>query len=207
VHPRVFPRAAAPGVGLRRYPRTCVVGVDPRSWIYREPIALGSIPRAVAFWRALSEGIRRPLAIIPDAGKARDENPARCGSSLCMAFRGTLSRRQQDTLDRFTAASPQFAAMRKPAMKFRAILFGTDPARLDTWLAEVKASGPHHIRSFARWLMRDLQAVRNAITEPWSNGQAEEQINKLKTLKRSMYGRASLELLRARLIPIEGLSH
>jgi transposase len=54
--------------------------------------------------------------------------------------------------------------------------------------------------------MRDLQAVRNAITEPCSNGQAESQINKLKTLKRSMYGRASLELLRARLIPIEGLS-
>jgi hypothetical protein len=50
--------------------------------------------------------------------------------------------------------------------------------------------------------MRDLQAVRNAITEPWSNRQAEGQINKLKTLKRSMYGRASVELLRARLIPI-----
>jgi transposase len=122
-----------------------------------------------------------------------------------MAFRGTLSRRQQHTLDRFTAASPQFAAMRKLAINFRAILFGADPARLDPWLTEVKASGPHHVRSF-RWLMRDLQAVRNAITEPWSNGRAEGQINKLKTLKRSMYGRASLELLRARLIPIEGLS-
>jgi transposase len=55
--------------------------------------------------------------------------------------------------------------------------------------------------------MRDLQAVRNAITEPWSNGQTEGQINELKTLKRSIYGRASVELLRAPgLIPIEGLS-
>jgi transposase len=54
--------------------------------------------------------------------------------------------------------------------------------------------------------MRDLQAARNAITEPWSNGRAEGQINELKTLKQSMYGRASFELLRARLIPIEGLS-
>jgi transposase len=67
-------------------------------------------------------------------------------------------------------------------------------------------AGPHYIRSFARWLMRDLQAARNAITEPWSNGRAEGQINELKTLKQSMYGRASFELLRARLIPIEGLS-
>jgi hypothetical protein len=107
-----------------------------------------------------------------------------------MAFRGTLSRRQQDTLDRFTAASPRFAAMRKLAMNFRAILFSNDSARLDAWLTEANASGPHRIRSFARWLMRDLHAVRNAITEPWSNGQAEGQINKLKTLKRSMHGRA-----------------
>jgi transposase len=48
--------------------------------------------------------------------------------------------------------------------------------------------------------------MADAIMEPWSNGRAEGQINKLKTLKRSMCSRASLELLRARLIPIEGLS-
>jgi transposase len=47
--------------------------------------------------------------------------------------------------------------------------------------------------------------VHNAIKEPWSKGQAEGQINKLKTLKRSMYGRAGL-IRCARLIPIEGLS-
>jgi transposase len=98
-----------------------------------------------------------------------------------MAFRGTLSRRQQDTLDRFKAASQQFAALRKLAMNFRAILFGADPARLDAWFTVAHAAGPYHIRSFAPWLMRDLPAARNAITEPWSNGQAEGQINKLKT--------------------------
>jgi len=96
--------------------------------------------------------------------------------------------------------------MRKLAMNFRAILFGADLARLNAWLTKVNASRPRHVPSLARWLMRDLQAVRNAIAEPWSNGQVEGQINKLKTSKRSMYGRASLELLRARLIPIEGLS-
>jgi transposase len=39
--------------------------------------------------------------------------------------------------------------------------------------------------------------------EPWSNGQTEGQINKLKTLKRAMYGRAGLELLRARMMPLQ----
>ena len=50
--------------------------------------------------------------------------------------------------------------------------------------------------------MVDIQAVRNAVIEPWSNGQTEGQINRLKTLKRAMYGRASAALLRARMRPL-----
>jgi len=50
-------------------------------------------------------------------------------------------------------------------------------------------------------LGRDIDAVRNAIEQPWSNGQVEGQINRLKTLKRAMYGRAGVELLRARMLP------
>ena len=53
-----------------------------------------------------------------------------------------------------------------------------------------------------RRYVRDLEAVRNAVSEPWSNGQTEGQINKLKTLKRAMYGRASIDLLRARMAPL-----
>jgi transposase len=49
-------------------------------------------------------------------------------------------------------------------------------------------------------LGRDIDAVRNAIEQPWSNGQVEGQTNRLKTLKRAMYGRAGVELLRARII-------
>jgi transposase len=58
------------------------------------------------------------------------------------------------------------------------------------------------IRRFARTLRPDLAAVRNAITERWSNGQTEGQINRLKTLKRAMYGSAGVELLWARMLPI-----
>jgi hypothetical protein len=50
---------------------------------------------------------------------------------------------------------------------------------------------------FARTVRRDLDAVTNALTEEWSNGQTEGYINRLKTLKRAMYGRAGAELLRA----------
>jgi len=58
------------------------------------------------------------------------------------------------------------------------------------------------MQRFARTLRRDLDAVTNALTEDWSNGQTEGHINRLKTLKRAMYGRASTELLRARMLPL-----
>ncbi len=56
------------------------------------------------------------------------------------------------------------------------------------------------IASFARGLRSDFSAVAAALREPWSNGQTEGQINRLKTLKRQMYGRANTDLLRARLV-------
>jgi transposase len=56
------------------------------------------------------------------------------------------------------------------------------------------------MRGFARSLRRDLAAVRAAFTLPWSNGQTEGHVNRLKYLKRQMYGRASVELLRLRVL-------
>ena len=47
---------------------------------------------------------------------------------------------------------------------------------------------------------KDYAAVRAALTEPWSNGQAQGQIKRLKTIKRQMYGRAGFELLRKRVL-------
>ncbi len=57
------------------------------------------------------------------------------------------------------------------------------------------------IASFARGIVADRAAVAAAIELPWSNGQTEGNICKLKTLKRQMGGRANLDLLRARLMP------
>jgi len=56
------------------------------------------------------------------------------------------------------------------------------------------------IASFASGIAHDKSAVHAAITQPWSNGQVEAQITKLKLIKRQMYGRAKLDLLQARLM-------
>jgi transposase len=99
-------------------------------------------------------------------------------------------------------ASPGFVVMQRVAMRFRGLLQGGNPSKLDRFLHDAGRSRLPLMRQFARTLMRDVEAVRHAIAEPWSSGQAEGQINRLKTLKRAMYGRASIEILRARMLPL-----
>lgn len=66
------------------------------------------------------------------------------------------------------------------------------------WLTRAEQSGVSELKSFAKGLREDESAVAAALTKPWSNGQVEGQVNRLKTIKRSMYGRAGWRLLRAR---------
>ena len=71
---------------------------------------------------------------------------------------------------------------------------------MTAWIDDAIDSDLIPMMRFARVLRRDIGAVKNAIELPWSNGQAEGQINRLKTLKRAMYGRVGPELLRARML-------
>jgi transposase len=123
-------------------------------------------------------------------------------ASLCIKPRGLLTPGQAAKVDALKSASPDFTAMRQLAMRFRGILRSKDIQKFDVWLNDAQQSGIYAMQRFARTIRRDVDAVRNALTEGWSNGQTEGQINRLKTLKRAMYGRASTELLRARMLPI-----
>ena len=92
--------------------------------------------------------------------------------------------------------------MRALAMRFRGVLRGGSADKLEDWIRDAKSSGVYVMQRFAQMIQRDISAIRNAVVTPWSNGQTEGQINRLKTLKRAMYGRAGAELLRARMLPI-----
>jgi transposase len=71
-------------------------------------------------------------------------------------------------------------------------------AELEAWLADTRTSGVRAMETFAAGLEQDGAAGRAALTTPWSNGQAEGQVTRLKLLKRQMYGRAGFDLLRRR---------
>src|SRR4029453_17531521 len=70
----------------------------------------------------------------------------------------------------------------------------------DAWLTRATTSGITELDRFARGLTGDRGGVEAALSLEWSNGQTEGQVNKLKLLKRSMYGRANFDLLRLRLL-------
>ncbi len=72
--------------------------------------------------------------------------------------------------------------------------------KLTEWLKNAEESKIRAISGFANKLKDDLDAVTNGVTYQWSNGQVEGQVNRLKMLKRQMYGRASHELLKKRFL-------
>ena len=74
------------------------------------------------------------------------------------------------------------------------------PDRLEEWYKSAESSQIKAFISFATSLKEDWAAVKNGVTLSWSNGQVEGQINRLKMLKRQMYGRASHELLKKRFL-------
>lgn len=96
--------------------------------------------------------------------------------------------------------SAEIDRARQLANKFREIMDNKHGHLLTHWISEVEQSCVQEMKGFARGLLSDYEAVVNALTLPWSNGQVEGQINKLKTIKRQMYGRAGFELLRKRVI-------
>jgi transposase len=123
-------------------------------------------------------------------------------AALCVKPRGMLTESQKAKVAVLKSALPSFAVMRALAMRFRGMMRSGQMDGLDAWLRDAAGSGIYGMRVFARGLQRDLVAVQNALTTKWSSGQVEGQINRLKALKRAMYGRVSVEILRARLLPL-----
>ena len=104
------------------------------------------------------------------------------------------------TVSIIEAAVPDIATARHLLERFQAMIRKRDPSGLDNWLDDASSGA---LASFARGLRGDQPAVTAALSLPWSNGQTEGQINRLKTLKRQMYGRANIDLLKARLVAAE----
>ncbi len=192
----------------QRWAEGCTTGRDllPEIKCLGYTGSLSQLERLLTQWRhaghaAIIDAPAAKAGILMDPSTGRLVSPI-VAAALCIKPRGLLTKAQAAKVDAFKSTSPEFAMMRELAMRFRGILRGNDTLKLDVWLHDADRSGLYGIRRFTRTLRQDLAAIRNAITETWSNGQTEGQINRLKMLKRAMYGSAGVELLRARMLPV-----
>jgi len=103
-------------------------------------------------------------------------------------------------LTQLQAQSPAVAEAIDLAQDFAALVRQRQPAQLDPWLKRATTSAADAVRRFATGLYEDYEAVKAGVTLPWSSGPVEGHINRLKMLKRQMFGRARLDLLSHRFL-------
>jgi len=122
---------------------------------------------------------------------------ARTIARLLTIARDHLSKSETVTVAAIEGGVPLLGEAQEIIAAFQAMIRGKSLADLEPWLEPARQS---LVASFASGVIKDQAAVSAAITSPWSNGQTEGQITKLKLIKRQMYGRGKLDLLQARVI-------
>lgn len=105
--------------------------------------------------------------------------------------------------DQLCRISADVQVARELAQSFSTMLRDRTPATLDPWLERARNSGIKAFRNFAASLQGDYAAVKAALIYQWSNGQVEGQVNRLKLVKRRMYGRANFDLLRKQVLGVQ----
>ena len=106
----------------------------------------------------------------------------------------------EQQLAQLTAQQADLATVVSLARDFADLVRTRQPERLEGWLARATTSEVSALRRFAQGLRDDAAAVKAGVTVPWSNGPVEGHINRLKMLKRQMFGRAHLDLLSRRFL-------
>ena len=112
----------------------------------------------------------------------------------------TLTEDEQVQLKVVLEQRPEVRAAAGHVRAFGAMLTQLRGQELPAWIATVRAAGLPGLASFAAGLERDLAAVTCGLTMRWSSGPVEGRVNHIKMVKRQMFGRADLPLLRKRVL-------
>jgi transposase len=136
------------------------------------------------------------------AGQAPSASPWKAPSSrravwLVVADADEIDDIARRFVDALLAGAPDLVPMILLAREFRAMVREKQADKLDQCLMAAQATP---LAEFAGGLQRDLAAVRAGVSLPWSTGPLEGQISRLKTIKRTMCGRAGFDLLRHRVL-------
>ncbi len=140
-----------------------------------------------------------PTELSPPPQLRRSLSPTRA-SWLCMSQPAKLDDKQRHQLERIRQGHPDLETAYRLSQGFVSMLAERRDQDLDGWLVQADRSGISELKSFAQGIRRDYAAVHAAFSSVYSNGQVEGQVNRLKLLKRQMFGRATFDLLRLRVL-------
>jgi len=156
-------------------------------------------------WRGSAQAVRRYVR--PFRRQAAAPPPAPAVPKARQITRWLLSRPdhlqpgEQDQLAAVQDRCPHLDALAGHVRSFAEMMTGRHGDRqLEDWLTTVEADDQPHLHSFAAGIRTDQQAVTNGLTLPYSSGKVEGNVNRIKMIKRQMYGRAGFGLLRKRVI-------
>jgi transposase len=113
-----------------------------------------------------------------------------------------LDNHEHTKLGQARARCPELEATATHVSTFADMMtqLGGDKDRLEAWMTDVDTDDLPHLHSFTTGLRRDLKAVINGLTMPHNSGPVEGTVNKIKFIKRQMFGRANFDLLRKRVL-------
>jgi transposase len=150
------------------------------------------------------------LSHFPKTGEAFSLPPAQKGMNyssrgLSIAFCKTQqewNEKQKPFLTKLLEKSPLLKQLWELNLEFKSLVEQKKGDNLQAWCK--KAAQHAQFKSFLQGIRQDYDAVYQAMNSCWSNGQTEGQVNRLKNKKRQMYGRASFDLLRLRVLANSG---
>lgn len=111
-----------------------------------------------------------------------------------------LKEDEQGFIDQLTRQCPEIKKARELAERFQKMIKQREADEFDGWIEAARTSQIKEMVGLAEGLKKDRKAVEGSLRYEWSNGQVEGQVNRLKLIKRQMYGRAKFDLLKARVL-------
>lgn len=157
----------------------------------------GSYSSVRRFVQRYRTGRRRTLSSL--ASGVRPLSPRQAAWRLVHAPE-QLSAEQDAYRAALCQVCPEIATAYELAQRFVRMVRHRHVSGLDPWLADAQSSAVSQLKTFAAGLRKDYDAFRAALELEWSNGQVEGHVNRLKVIKRDMYGRAKFDLLRLRVL-------
>ncbi|WP_053720597.1 ISL3 family transposase [Saccharothrix sp. NRRL B-16348] len=150
------------------------------------------VRRRIQHWRVAGVPAEPPPTVTP-----------RKATGWIMRRPEELTDREQEHLDRILRRSDHVAVTGRLAAEFALLLRQRRGHELEAWVRQAETSDVTEMRGFATALRRDWDAVVAGLTLSHSNGPTEGNVNRLKLIKRAMFGRASFDLLRRRVLVTE----